>query len=143
MASHQSQRFKAGETKGHTQEKTEHAMGTVKDKATEAKDRASGTAQDSTAQKTSESAQAAKERAGEAKDNTGSFLQEKNGAAKEKASDAARYTKETAQAGAQKMGGILSSAAEQVTGAAKGAVDAVKHTFGMVGTGDDPTHDTD
>ncbi|KAI3973979.1 hypothetical protein MKX01_030555 [Papaver californicum] len=154
MDSHgQSQSYKAGETKGRTQEKTEHAMDAVKDKASQAKDKASETAQaarghaqqtkDSTANKTSETAQAAKERVGEAKDSTGSYLQEKTGAAKEKASDASQYAKETTQAGAQKTGGMLSSAAEQVTGAAKGAVDAVKHTFAGAGAGDDPTADRD
>ncbi|KAJ4771734.1 hypothetical protein LUZ62_064712 [Rhynchospora pubera] len=108
MASQQEVNYRAGETKGRTEEKTGHmmekgreAVDATKEKANHAKD------------KTAEATQAAKERAQEGTDKTGSYIGEKTEAAK------------------QKTGGILQQAGEQVKNVAVGAKEAVKNTLGM------------
>uniref|UniRef100_A0A0A0K6E1 Uncharacterized protein n=2 Tax=Cucumis sativus TaxID=3659 RepID=A0A0A0K6E1_CUCSA len=107
MASH-NQSYRAGETKGRAEEKTNQAMGAMGEKAREAKE------------KTYETGRAAREKAHGAADST-----------KEWASDAAQTGREKAQAGKETTGGILEQTGEKVKSMAQGAAEAVKSTFGM------------
>ncbi|GAB2228168.1 hypothetical protein Droror1_Dr00009998 [Drosera rotundifolia] len=140
------QNYKAGETKGHVEEKTGMMMDKGREAGEEAKERA-GEAKDKTADtaysakdKTADMAQSAKEYAGEKKDQSGSYISETPKSAKEKAAEA---TKETAQAGKDKTGDILQRTGEQVRSMAEGAADAAKRTFGMGKTNeDDPARNT-
>ncbi|GKG21132.1 hypothetical protein Tco_0383727, partial [Tanacetum coccineum] len=52
---------------------------------------------------------------------------------KDKASDMARSTKETAEAGKDKTGGMMQKTGEAVKNMAAGATEAVKNTLGMGG----------
>ncbi|KAL2463099.1 Late embryogenesis abundant protein [Forsythia ovata] len=141
------QKFRAGETKGKYEEKTGQAMDSMKNKAQEAKDKAS------------EMAHSAQGRTRESKDQTGSYLSEKAGATKEKTCETAETAKqkvggaaqdtkekasqmaesgsETADTGKEKTGGLFQKTGEQIKEMAQGTADAMKHTFGMADTDED------
>ncbi|KAK7836323.1 late embryogenesis abundant protein 2 [Quercus suber] len=147
MASH-NQSYRADETKGRAEEKTNQTMGSLGDKAREGKDMAyektqeakdyTNSAMGSLGEKAREGKDKTYETAEAAKEKTSSAAQ----SAKEKASQAAETVKEKtwetdkaarekAEAGKGETGGIIQKTGEQVKSMAQGALDALKHTAGI------------
>ncbi|KAK7836324.1 late embryogenesis abundant protein 7 [Quercus suber] len=135
MASH-NQSYRADETKGRAEEKTNQTMGSLGDKAREGKDMAYEKTQEAkdytnSADKTYETAEAAKEKTSSAAQSAKEKASQAAETVKEKTWETDKAAREKAEAGKGETGGILQKTGDQVKSMAQGALDALKHTAGI------------